>query len=377
MTERRKLALVVGGTVPHDAISDAYIRNYEDFSVEYDVTLFARRNEVEGLPVNLVRVEQLLLDRRYLAADIIVFHFGVYYDLFDCITIGNGHAKIVSIFHNVTPKEFVDEAAHPLIDNSMAQVHSLAHSDLVLADSDFNRQTLLSLGIDGRKVQTMPLAVSFPPIVDAKLRAEPVRILFVGRAVRSKGLLEALEAVGAAVSSGFSVEFVIAGNLAFSRADYLENCRLRAVELGIAEHVKFVGTVTAEILEKLYSAADILMMCSYHEGFCVPIVEGLRAACIPVGFAAGNVPSVADGLGRLVEPGNQAELNEALRQVIEDLQRVGSDEVRRLRTDRGSMTNEDWNALRLDSVSKYEPARLRGAKLEALRVLLEGYSPPR
>ena len=76
--------------------------------------------------------------------------------------------------------------------------------------------------------------------------------------------------------------------------------------------MQWLGTVDDATWEQLYRRAHILAIPSYHEGFCKPVIEGLRAGCIPVGYASYNLPEIANGLGRMVPTGDVAALTEAL-----------------------------------------------------------------
>ena len=45
------------------------------------------------------------------------------------------------------------------------------------------------------------------------------------------------------------------------------------------------------------------------------MIEGLRAGCIPIGYASYNLPYIANKLGRMVPTGNVAALTAALDEV--------------------------------------------------------------
>jgi hypothetical protein len=51
------------------------------------------------------------------------------------------------------------------------------------------------------------------------------------------------------------------------------------------------------------------------------VVEALRAGCVPVGYAAYNLPYIAGGFGRMVPVGNIELLATALFEVIEGIGR--------------------------------------------------------
>ena len=96
------------------------------------------------------------------------------------------------------------------------------------------------------------------------------------------------------------------------RPSYLSRVRRLIGELGLDGVVRFVGTVGDEERERLFHAAHILAVPSYHEGFCRPVVEGLRAGCVPLVYDAYNLPHIAARLGRTTPPGDVPALAAAL-----------------------------------------------------------------
>jgi glycosyltransferase involved in cell wall biosynthesis len=369
LTERRiKVAVIASVAVAHDAISDAFRQNYVDFtsSPKLDVTLLAQHGTLPGLPVtNVQGVANLLVHPDFLAADILVFHFGIYYNIFDAILVGNGKAKKIVIFHNITPIEHLDPHYHEVIRRSFQQAHNISVADEIWADSEVNRRALLDLGVDDRRIGVLPLSVDFPEIGPSPVgrRPGPFQVLFVGRAVRSKGILEAISAVKAAVNAGHNVRFIIAGNRKFSDLEYLEECKNRVKEYDLEDVATFIGTVSGSELQLLYHKSHVFLIPSHHEGFCVPVVEALRGGCIPVGFAAGNIPVVAHQLGRLAETGDENALSGALIEVLDDLKAVRNGVHEQLRLDRGITSLAEFESLRREAVALYEPRVLRPAKL--------------
>ncbi len=94
----------------------------------------------------------------------------------------------------------------------------------------------------------------------------------------------------------------------------------RAVELGVDEHVRVLGPLEAETMERLFRAADAFAFPSVREGFGLAALEAL-AAELPVvasdldvfrGFLADQVSAL------LVPPGDGAALGRALARLAVD-----------------------------------------------------------
>jgi glycosyltransferase involved in cell wall biosynthesis len=356
---RRRIVLVAPIVARYDAISTAVRRSFSLLSAEpqWDVALISEHNEFAELPALSVKgLVELLEHPAFLSADLILYHFGIYNPLFEVMLVGNGRAKQGAVFHNITPPDLVKPESRPLMEQSFVQLSNLRQMDHIWAASPLNASVLLEYGFDWRRIEVMPFAVDWPAIgsIRAK-RVDPLDLLFVGRAVPAKGLLELLEALGRIDPVVPPYRLTVIGNLAFSDAAYLDQCRRRAEALGLEPRIDFVGTADDAALAQAYARASILTIPSFHEGFCVPVVEGLRSGCVPVGFAAGNVPHVANGLGRLVPAGEVGALAAALAEIISDLHFAGQapDEVR-LRLDRGPTGLAMFDSLTGDYVRSLE-----------------------
>jgi len=316
---RRRVALINSIVERNDAIS-ANVRDMARALGEggCDVTVFCCKSDYPELRAVVVGgVVELVTDERFRKADLLIWHFGIFYELFNAVVIGSGGAPQVVCFHNITPKEFLSETSWPLLERSLVQAHLMAAVDEVWAVSDLNAACARQFGVAEGAIRTIPLIVDDNPRSRLRDKAtEPINILFVGRFVRSKGvadLLEAVESLRARGEPRFKVALV--GNVAFSDDRYLQNLRDYIRDKELEELVEFHGAVDDETLYRFYREAHILAIPSYHEGFCKPVVEGLRAGCIPIGYASYNLPYVVNGLGRLVKPGDVAALAVALRDV--------------------------------------------------------------
>ena len=71
-------------------------------------------------------------------------------------------------------------------------------------------------------------------------------------------------------------------------------------ELGLAAAVRFAGHASDATVASAYAEADVLVVTSEHEGFCVPVVEAMASGLPVVAFDQGAVPEVLGGAGSLV-----------------------------------------------------------------------------
>ena len=85
-----------------------------------------------------------------------------------------------------------------------------------------------------------------------------MRLLFVGRLVRTKGARDAIRALGLVHDLPVTLDVVGDG---FDRAA----CEAAAAELGLADRVTFHGWLPREQVSGLYQAADAFIFPSYRE----------------------------------------------------------------------------------------------------------------
>lgn len=379
---RPRLTIVAPMLARYDAISTAVLDTYRILKAQpaWEVTLLTTRNDFAEIPAQIVGdLTELLLHPAYLAADLLLYHYGVFNPLFDALVIGNGHAAQAVYFHNVTPQQFAPASHRDIIQESFRQVANLNYADAIWAVSQTNVETLAELGITGDHVSVLPLIVDEPPILmRPKRRADRLDILFIGRAVPSKGLLDLVKALRIVrQDSPLPVRLRMAGSLEWSDEDYLAEVRAYIERERLTDVVELCGPVDHARWKRLFQESHLLAIPSYHEGFCKPVIEGLRSGCIPVGYAAYNLPVVANGLGRLVEPGDIQALARALSETLGDVARAGDHpEAPALRLDRGLTSLREFDALRLDHVNRFSFDQISTSTLDAVKQALGSKTAP-
>src|SRR6185312_7336309 len=121
---------------------------------------------------------------------------------------------------------------------------------------------VLPNGIDVRPFATLPTVQSS--------RDLPLRLVYIGRIAREKGLYETLQGMRLAHELGVDTRIAIAGAGA-------EEPRLRryAQALGIASKVCFVGPVFGADKVRLLAGADAMVLASYSEGLPYALLESM------------------------------------------------------------------------------------------------------
>jgi glycosyltransferase involved in cell wall biosynthesis len=243
----------------------------------------------------------------------------------------------------------------------MVQRHNLSRADHVITHSDYSREELVALGFEPDRVSVIPLPPSANVVIQGspdRFRIGPVELLYVGRFVRSKGVLDLLAAVESlARTTARPFRLTLAGNPALSSAAVLDEVRRRC-EGDLSGVARLVLAPDGGALAALYGKSDIFVMPSYHEGYCVPVVEALASGCHVVAYDSSNLPFVLSGLGSLVSTGDVAMLTATLHESIERFSTARATRMPvKLPTSRGDLDEAVWRkAVRthLESCSKSE-----------------------
>jgi glycosyltransferase involved in cell wall biosynthesis len=318
-----RISYVNGLCVKHDAISNA-IRDEINWLLNdggNEVCLFTY--DCCHPNINHTKVDEIkdvVFDPYFQTSDLIIFHFGIFYELFDILPVCPRKAKRLIVFHNITPKKFIAAENHPLIDKSFQQMANMEFADHIICVSNINFHVLRENGIE-TPATVIPLAArcsASVPVNKPSAHDGRVRIAFVGRFVRSKGPDEMLNALYKilqwSAESHYSVDLI--GNLSFSDSDFVAKLYVDAEDLRRVFQdrirISFHGNASNELKDKILQKADLFVLPTYHEGFCVPILEALANGCRIIAYENSNTPFISGGLGQLVPTGDVKALADAI-----------------------------------------------------------------
>lgn len=327
------VAVVTGICVERDAISAAAVDRalaLTEMAGVDDVTLIAQHHD-RACDVRTVTVDgswSLARSAAIAGADLVVFHWGIWYDSFNALPLIAPERRTVVQFHNVTPAELVPADQRAVIDASIRQIQLPAMTGTALwADSEHNRHTLGEWGYDVGAVRVMPLVVERPARARPRIGSvDTVRLLSVGRLVHAKGvdiLVDAMSSVVDRLDGRVSAVFV--GNADLSHSGYLDEVRRTIRERKLGRFVRIKQDLDDRGLAREYARAHVLVSPSLHEGLCLPVIEAYRAGLRVVGTDAGNLPYVVQAPDPVVPAGDPAALAEAIVDVATEVLEGRSD----------------------------------------------------
>jgi glycosyltransferase involved in cell wall biosynthesis len=321
-----KIAYVNSICHRYDAISNA-IHDEIDWLTQagHEVRLFAYSCQFDNLPCTIVNNEgEVALHPFFQQCDAAVFHFGVYYPLFNLLPVVPRRARRLVVFHNVTPKAVAPLASHRLIDLSFGQMNNIAFADHAICDSQTNLEVLRAVGVNV-PATVLPLAVHCAPAVPAdkpSFHDGIVRVAFIGRLVASKGPLDLLAALEHLLDAdpALRMRLDMVANLHFSDHIVADAVRARLDDLLARFGPRLDACLEASASEacklRILRDADLFALPTRHEGFCVPVLEAFASGCEVICYDNSNLPSICGGLGELVPTGDIAALTRAIAAVV-------------------------------------------------------------
>ncbi|MBL8541686.1 MAG: glycosyltransferase family 4 protein [Betaproteobacteria bacterium] len=253
---------------------------------------------------------------------------GFWRDLVYLLVARSCGCKVVYQVHGgALPREFA--AGNRLLETILRRTLSLA--DAIVLLGEFQRKAY------GDFVPGLPLHVAANAIDVASLAApartsppgQPLRLVFMGRLVREKGVYEIIEAVASLLRQGIDLTLTIAGV-----GPERERLARRVDALGLRNAVVFKGAVFGAAKRALWLDSDVFVLPTFHrEGLPYAVLESMAAGAVPITCAVGAIPDVVEHgkQGLLVEPEDPQGLAAAIRRLHEDrgiLTRM-ADEARR------------------------------------------------
>jgi glycosyltransferase involved in cell wall biosynthesis len=196
----------------------------------------------------------------------------------------------------------------------------LKHSDSITVNSSATRKAVLELGANAEKVHLIPAVANVGEVdsnivhsIERKYGKSP-KVLFVGRFIEEKGVLDLLQAFAQVKEQLGEVRCLFVGD-GVLRAEM----DTVAIDLKIEQAVHFVGWQPGHEIASWMAAADVLVVPSkpvgtWQEAQGLVVVEAMAVGTPVIASRIGGIPDmVEDGVtGRLFAPGDSDGLADML-----------------------------------------------------------------
>jgi glycosyltransferase involved in cell wall biosynthesis len=194
--------------------------------------------------------------------------------------------------------------------------------------SEFNRRTLIDWGAGETQVEWVTFPIPSTSTRPSARDDDRVRLLVVGRLVPAKGVHVVVQALSMLPDSVIHrLRLRVVGSTRFSSAEYRAalDDQLRDSRQVLRDAVELVIGPSDDELGQIYRDTDVVISPSFHEGLCVPVIEGYAAGCRAIGTSAGNLPFIVVPPDPVVPPGDPTALAAAIETMIDHLDEI--DEV--------------------------------------------------
>ncbi|SHE40704.1 Glycosyltransferase involved in cell wall bisynthesis [Ferrithrix thermotolerans DSM 19514] len=274
------------------------------------------------------------------------------------------HEPVLMNYHNITPAETVidwDVGTAVALGMAVAEISRLApHITMAFTVSKFNANDLVRLGYKNIEIAAPFIALSETHPRECKPIKHGAKWLFVGRIVPNKAQHELIKAF-ATYQRIYDKDAILqlVGNPAQKK--YFDFLQAFAAEIGVAESIEFLGSVTDEELSLRYRSSDVFTCTSRHEGFCFPLIEAMRNSMPIVAYASSAIPDTLGRAGVLVRDPDPISFASAVHIALSDsdrqleFQRGAAEQLERYSIDRAKVENLSTinKVVKSDQLSRY------------------------
>ena len=192
---------------------------------------------------------------------------------------------------------------------------ALAQCQRVLAASAFTAHALLDYGLDGDAIGVVPPGVDPAPLAEGS-GGRGLRMLSVGALIPRKGHDVLFNALAGLPDRRWTLD-VVGSETQDPR--HATGLRRLCTRMELDDRVRFHGEMDAGLLESMYQHVDLFVLSSHHEGYGMVLTEAVAHGLPVVASAGGAVEhTLPGGAGILVEPGDVAEMHNALARVMDN-----------------------------------------------------------
>lgn len=232
-------------------------------------------------------------------------------------------ANLIPVYHNVTPARWF-KASHPelarLTNLGIEQLHRLGSVvPAAIGVSEFNCADMRVAGF--KKTAVVPITFDDKQFDQAavtplKLKKDGPVLLFVGRLSPNKCQEDLVRLLYACQQLEPATQLILIGS--HWMPDYVDWVRYVAEQLGVADSVHLLGSVSFGEMAAAYKAADLYISFSEHEGFGMPLIESMYFELPILAYRSTAVTDTLGGASLTVGRKDYAALAQLVLQLCQD-----------------------------------------------------------
>ncbi len=199
-----------------------------------------------------------------------------------------GRAPLVVFIHGWSWAMFQRIRRRRLLSWCVGSLLGRTRSIVVLSEQF--REALLDLGVPAARVEvvtTMFNGIDLSTARAAAPDAGPLRLLFLARLIRDKGIFETIEAVPLLVAKGVDVQLLVAG-----AGPDLESVRDLVRRHRLEKRVQFLGYVRGAAKCEALAGSHVYILASQREGCPVSMLEAMACGLPVVATSVGAIPDI-------------------------------------------------------------------------------------
>jgi glycosyltransferase involved in cell wall biosynthesis len=260
-------------------------------------------------------------------ADLVIAEFGQAYSLLGLLPLlAKGKPRIVVDYHGITPPKYWGGHNREGIERGRQQCGLVWCADRAIVHSEFmsgelQEHTRFPANWIHRLAHPADIGRFHPRPPHQDLRqtlgiGDASIILFVGRVAPNKRVPVLIESLAHLNDLPRPVHLAVVGDSSDVYQQETRRCIQLAEELDLGKRVHFLGQLSDEQLLNAYRSADVFVMPSVHEGFCLPVVEAMACGVPVIAARASALPETVGNAGLTFEPDNWVDLANQVRRVL-------------------------------------------------------------
>lgn len=259
--------------------------------------------------------------------DFVVVEYSQYFPLLGYLpSLAQKGIRVAVDYHGITPVHLADESLRPILHEGARKRVLIGCADWVMTHSRFMAWELadaIAFPVDRITSSDLPIESIFVPVErTGYLRqrfgiSEGRILLFVGRIASNKRPRLLIEALARLKNEPHTHHAVFIGATHDVYASEAEACRELAQRYRVEKQVHFAGQLSLPELAEAFRDADLFVLPSVHEGFCVPIREAMACGLPILAARTSALPETVGNAGLTFSPDDAADLSAQVRRVFE------------------------------------------------------------